>query len=85
MAELRRSPAGQPMKYDLRAALEAIGYVTRDGIEWRGLPVDFPPWEAVYSFVGRCNAPGQPRGLAGRLRGRLRVTCGRAGARRQID
>jgi transposase len=84
MAELRRSTAGQPMKHDLRAALDAIGYVTRYGIEWRALPVGFPPWEAVYSFVGRCNAPGRPQGLTDRLRGRLRVVCGRAGAYRQV-
>jgi transposase len=50
MAELRRSPAGRPMEHDLRAVLDAIGYVTRYGIEWRALPVDFPPWEAVYAF-----------------------------------
>src|ERR1700712_3781044 len=44
MAELRRSPAGRPMEHDLRAVLDAIGYVTRYGIEWRALPVDFPPF-----------------------------------------
>jgi hypothetical protein len=42
MAELRRSPAGRPMEHDLRAVLDAIGYMTRYGIEWRALPVDFP-------------------------------------------
>jgi len=41
MAELRRSPAGKPMEHDLRAVLDAIGYVIRYGIEWRALPVDF--------------------------------------------
>ena len=46
MAELRRSPAGRPMEHDLRAVLDAIGYVSRSGIEWRALPVDFPPWAA---------------------------------------
>jgi len=35
MAELRCSPAGRPMDHDLRAMLDAIGYVTRYGIEWR--------------------------------------------------
>jgi transposase len=78
MAELRRSPAGRPMEHDLRAVLDAIGYVTRYGIEWRALPVDFPPWEAVYAFFERWNARGLPQGLVDRLRGRLRVACGRA-------
>jgi transposase len=78
MAELRRSPAGRPMEHDLRAVLDAIGYVTRYGIEWRALPVDFPPWEAVYAFFERWNARGLPQGLVDRLRGRLRVAWGRA-------
>lgn len=78
MTELRRSPAGRPMEHDLRAVLDAIGYVTRYGIEWRALPVDFPPWEAVYAFFERWNARGLPQGLVDRLRGRLRVAWGRA-------
>jgi transposase len=78
MAELRRGPGGRPMEHDLRAMLDAIGYVTRYGIEWRALPVDFPPWQAVYAFFERWNARGLPQGLVDRLRGRLRVACGRA-------
>lgn len=78
MAELRKSPAGAPMKHDLRAVLDAIGYLTRYGIEWRALPVDFPPWEAVYAFFERWSERGLPRRLADRLRGRIRIACGRA-------
>jgi transposase len=78
MAELRRGPGGRPMEHDLRAVLDAIGYVTRYGIEWRALPVDFPPWQAVYAFFERWNARGLPQGLVDRLRGRLRVAYGRA-------
>jgi len=74
MAELRRGPGGRPMEHDLRAVLEAIRY----GIEWRALPVDFPPWEAAYAFVERWNARGLPQALADRLRGRLWVAHGRA-------
>jgi transposase len=53
MAELRRGPGGRPMEHDMRAVLDAIGYVTRYGIEWRALPGDFAPWEAVYAFFER--------------------------------
>ncbi|MFI7449671.1 IS5 family transposase [Nonomuraea sp. NPDC049714] len=75
MAEL---VAGRPMVHDLRAVLDAIGYVTRYGIEWRALPVDFPPHEAVYAFFLRWSRRGLPERLAGRLRGRLRVLAGRS-------
>ncbi|MGP4105113.1 IS5 family transposase [Nonomuraea sp. KM90] len=76
MAELV-AVAGRPMVHDLRAVLDAIGYVTRYGIEWRALPVDFPPYEAVYAFFVRWSGRGLPERLAGRLRGRLRLLAGR--------
>jgi transposase len=70
--------AGRPMTHDLRAMCDAVSYVVRNGIEWRALPVDFPPWEAVYAFYQRWNARGLPQALAGRLRQVLRVHQGRA-------
>lgn len=78
MAELRKGPGGAPMSHDLRAMLDAIGYVTRYGIEWRALPVDFPPWTAVYAFFERWSERELPRRLADRLRGRIRIAAGRA-------
>ena len=53
MAELRRGPGGRPMSHDPRAMIDAIGYVTKYGVQWRALPVGFPPWEAVYTFFER--------------------------------
>ena len=78
MAELRKGPGGAPMTHDLRAMLDAIGYVTRYGIEWRALPADFPPWPAVYAFFERCSQRELPRRLADRLRARIRIAAGRA-------
>jgi hypothetical protein len=63
MAELRRGPGGAPMQHDLRAMLDGIGYVTRYGIEWRAMPVDLPPWPAVYAFFGRWSDGGSPRSV----------------------
>jgi transposase len=76
MAELRQA-AGRPMVHDLRATLDAVFYVVRNGIEWRALPVDFPPWTAVYAFYDRWNARGLPQRLVQRLRHRLRVRARR--------
>jgi transposase len=50
--------AGRPMAHDLRAMVDAIAYVTRNGIEWRAMPADFPPWDSVYAFYQRWNARG---------------------------
>jgi transposase len=77
MAELRRGPGGRPMVHELRAMVDAVRYVTKYGVEWRALPADFPPWEAVYAFFARWSARGLPVRLVDRLRGRLRVAAGR--------
>src|SRR6266508_753655 len=76
MAELAIT-AGRPMVHDLRAMCDAVFYVVRNGIEWRALPVDFPPWEAVYAFFQRWIPRGLPQRLTDRLRGRLRTALGR--------
>ena len=49
------------MVHDLRAMCDAVAYVARNGVEWRALPVDFPPWEAAYAFYERWNNRGLPR------------------------
>jgi transposase len=69
---------GRPMTHDLRAMCDAVGYVVKNGIEWRALPVDFPPWEAVYAFYERWNNRGLPLELIRRLRELLRQHQGRA-------
>ena len=69
---------GRPMVHDLRAMCDAVAYVVKNGIEWRALPVDFPPWEAVYAFWERWNGRGLPLELIRRLRELLRQHQGRA-------
>ena len=68
---------GRPMAHDLRAMCDAVAYVVKNGIEWRALPVDFPPWEAVYAFWKRWNNRGLPQELIRRLRELLRAHQGR--------
>lgn len=76
MAELRQA-VGRPMVHELRAVLDAVFYVVRNGIEWRAMPADFPPWEAVYAFFQRWSQRGLPQRLVDRLRVRLRVRARR--------
>jgi transposase len=65
------------MVHDLRAMCDAVSYVVKNGIEWRALPADFPPWEAAYAFWERWNRRGLPGELVTRLRERLREHQGR--------
>jgi len=76
MAELRQA-VGRPMVHELRAVLDAVFYVVRNGIEWRAMPADFPPWKAVYAFFQRWSQRGLPQQLVDRLRTRLRVRARR--------
>jgi transposase len=77
MAELTVA-VGRPMVHCLRAMCDAVAYVVKNGVEWRALPVDFPPWEAVYAFFERWNGRGLPQALVTRLRELLRQHQGRA-------
>jgi transposase len=79
MAELTVA-AGRPMVHDLRAMCDAVCYVVKNGIEWRALPADFPPWPAAYAFWERWNRRGLPGELVTRLRERLRGHQGRNAA-----
>lgn len=78
MAELRRGPGGRPMVHRLRVVVDAIGYLVRYGVEWRALPADFPPWQAVFAFFQRWAERGLPQRLVDALRGQLRMGAGRA-------
>jgi len=76
MADLLQAQ-GRPMVHSLRSTLDAINYLVRNGIEWRAIPVDFPPWRAVYAFFERWGQRGMPQQLADQLRGQVRKGLGR--------
>jgi transposase len=41
---------GCPREVDLREILNAIFYRADNGIKWRAMPIDFPPWQTVYTY-----------------------------------
>ena len=43
-------PGGRPREVDLWSVLNAIFYVLVEGVRWRALPGDFPPWQTVYTY-----------------------------------
>ena len=44
---------GRPRSTDFREILNAIRYMVRSGVEWRMMPVHFPPWQTVYWWFRR--------------------------------
>src|SRR5438094_43582 len=49
---------GRPRTLCMRAVLNAIFYVTKGGIPWRMLPVNFPKWQSVYHDLRAWKLPG---------------------------
>jgi transposase len=66
--------------HDLRAVFDALRWIVRSGAEWRMLPHDFPPWEAVDQQSQRWLRSGAFAAIVHDLRIILRLAAGRAAA-----
>jgi drug/metabolite transporter (DMT)-like permease/transposase len=74
---LIREDAGQRV-HSLREVFNALRWLVRTGAQWRFLPGDFPPREAVYQQARRWLAAGCFEAMAHDLRALLRLAAGRA-------
>lgn len=52
------SRGGRPPTHSKRALLNAIFYFLRTGCQWRFLPKEYPPWQAVYAQMRRWEKKG---------------------------
>jgi hypothetical protein len=55
----------------------AIFYLVDNGIKWRALPADFPPWKTVYGIRARWKQDGVLADITDLLRARVRMAAGR--------
>ena len=49
---------GRKRKYSLKTIVNAIFYVTKTGVQWRNLPLDFPAWQLVYYYFRKWSKDG---------------------------
>jgi transposase len=70
-------PGGRPEKHRRRTMIDAVFYVADNGIKWRALPADFPPWRTVYGLHARWKAGGVLQDITDVLRGMVRRAAGR--------
>jgi transposase len=63
-----------------RQIVDAIFYVVDNGIKWRALPADFPPWSTVYNYFAAWEKAGITAAVLDGLRDRVRLKDGRAAA-----
>nr|WP_281244421.1 IS5 family transposase [Amycolatopsis xylanica] len=68
---------GRPEKHHRRAIVDALRYVTDNGIKWRALPSDFPPWQTVHGFFTRWSRTGVFEKIRDQLRGEIRLRAKR--------
>lgn len=70
-------PGGRPRAHPMRDIINGIFYILRGGCAWRLLPVDFPPWSTVYSYLRLWCIQGIWAQWNTILRERVRVNAGR--------
>ncbi|MER6074255.1 transposase [Streptomyces sp. NPDC001817] len=72
-----RGRGGRPEAYCHRVILDAIRHLVDNGIKWRAMPADFPPWGRAYAFFRRWRDHGLVKEFHDRLRGQVREKLGR--------
>ncbi|THJ24450.1 IS5 family transposase, partial [Candidatus Frankia alpina] len=71
------SKDGRKERHDRRDIVDAILYVTHNGVVWRALPAEFPPWKTVYGFFDRWKKKGVTISVHDGLRDEVRQAEGR--------
>ncbi|MFH9862155.1 IS5 family transposase [Streptomyces sp. NPDC017202] len=68
---------GRPEAYCHRTMLNVIRYLVDNGIKWRAMSADFPPWDCIYAFFRRWRDNALVKEFHDRLRARVREELGR--------
>lgn len=68
---------GRPRTHSYREIMNAIFYVLANGIKWRAMPHDFPPWQTGYHYFRCWRLLGYWHLWNRCLRERLRLCLGR--------
>ena len=68
---------GRPEAHCRRQIVDAIFYLVDNGITWRALPADYPPWSTVYNYLAAWEAAGVTQQVLDGLRDRVRLREGR--------
>jgi len=68
---------GRKRTVDVRQIINAIFYVTDNGVKWRSLPKEYPAWETVYGYFKRWTLEGTIEKIHRKLRKINRVIAGK--------
>jgi transposase len=70
---LLMSEAAPQRRHDLREVFNGLRSIVKTGAQWRWMPHDLPPWEAVYQQAQRWLAAGCFEAIVHDLRSLLRL------------
>jgi putative transposase len=73
----RAGRGGRPAGWCRRDVIDAIRYLVREGIRWRAMPCDFPPWRRVYDVLDTWDKTGATGRMHDELRRQCRIAAGR--------
>jgi putative transposase len=68
---------GRPELHFRRTMVNAVLYLLNNGIKWRAMPADFPPWRTVWGMLARWRKDGVLARIADELRAVVRRAAGR--------
>ena len=73
----KQGKGGRPAEWCRRDIVDAIRYLVKEGIQWRAMPVDFPPYQTVYDLLDAWQESGAAEAMHGNLRARCRIAARR--------
>ena len=68
---------GRPELHFRRTMVNAVLYLVDNGIKWRAMPADFPPWRTVWGMLARWRRDGVLARVVDGLRAVVRRAAGR--------
>ncbi len=68
---------GRPAQWCRRDIVDAIRYLVKEGIQWRAMPCDFPPFQTVYDVLDQWQQNGATETMHDELRRQCRIAAGR--------
>jgi putative transposase len=72
------APGGRPELHSRRTMIDAVFYLVDNGIKWRAMPADFPPWRTVWGMHARWRKDGALARIVDGLRAVVRRAAGRS-------
>ena len=73
----KQGRGGRPARHCRRDIVDGIRYLVKEGIQWRAMPADFPPYQTIYDTMAAWQASGATEAMHGELREQCRIAAGR--------